>query len=78
MIRRKSYKDTSPGRGGWTQWLLPVMDGYLLTCCDCGLTHEMQFKAVLKVTPQNKRGYYKTADVLSDDVRVKFRARRAK
>ena len=29
---------------GWTRWLRPVMRGYLVRCCDCGLTHEFQFR----------------------------------
>lgn len=29
---------------GWTEWIYPVMDGYRMGCCDCGLVHEMQFR----------------------------------
>ena len=29
---------------GWTRWVQPVMKGYLLACCDCGLVHRMEFR----------------------------------
>lgn len=29
---------------GWSRWIFPIMDGYKLTCCDCGLVHDMQFR----------------------------------
>lgn len=29
---------------GWSRWVLPVMDGYKMSCCDCGLVHDMQFR----------------------------------
>lgn len=32
---------------GWSDWVQPLMDGYRMACCDCGLVHEMQF-GVLK------------------------------
>jgi hypothetical protein len=28
------------------QWERPVHRGYYLTCCDCGLTHRMNFRVV--------------------------------
>lgn len=31
---------------GWSDWELPVMKGYRLGCCDCGLVHDMDFKVV--------------------------------
>ena len=30
---------------GWTPWVYPTPEKYLMECCDCGLIHEMQFKA---------------------------------
>ena len=29
---------------GWSRWVYPVMDGYKMSCCDCGLVHDMQFR----------------------------------
>ena len=34
------------GPRGWTRWIYPQMKGYRLICCDCGLAHEVEFKAV--------------------------------
>lgn len=30
---------------GWSEWIVPVLDGYQMSCCDCGLVHTIQFKA---------------------------------
>ena len=27
-----------------SHWVYPIMDGYKLCCCDCGLVHDMQFR----------------------------------
>jgi hypothetical protein len=31
---------------GWTEWLTPQQAGYRQRCCDCGLTHEMEFRTM--------------------------------
>lgn len=28
------------------QWVRPVMNGYRMMCCDCGLVHELDFKVI--------------------------------
>lgn len=28
------------------EWVQPVMDGYLMKCCDCELVHRMNFRVV--------------------------------
>jgi len=28
------------------EWARPVMKGYRMQCCDCGLIHEMDFKII--------------------------------
>jgi hypothetical protein len=30
-------------KDGWCEWQMPVMQGYKLKCCDCGLVHEVEF-----------------------------------
>lgn len=38
-----------PDEDGWTEWVRPMgpgmkeQKGYRMSCCDCGLTHEMEF-----------------------------------
>lgn len=31
---------------GWTNWIKPVMAGYRLGCCDCGLVHDVTFRVI--------------------------------
>ncbi len=52
----KKFKKMVAGRGGWSEWQQPVMKGYLMKCCDCGLIHEMQFKALEQIGPPDKKG----------------------
>jgi hypothetical protein len=28
---------------GWCEWQMPIMEGYQMQCCDCGLVHEVEF-----------------------------------
>lgn len=55
-----------PVGGGWTRWTTPKTKGYRLTCCDCGLTHDMEFMVRLAggIRMDNRRG------------QIKFRVRR--
>jgi len=59
---------------GWTRWINPKMKGYLLKCCDCGLIHELEFKAIFK--SKYKKENLQT--VLPEQFAVSFRARRRK
>ena len=38
--------EPSAGKDGWTDWQRPVMRGYRLGCCDCGLVHDIDFRVV--------------------------------
>ena len=29
---------------GWSRWIFPIMEDYHLTCCDCGLVHDVEFR----------------------------------
>ena len=62
------------GRGGWSEWQQPVMKGYLMRCCDCGLIHEIQFKTLEQTGPANKRGEWPGKYIKNG--RVELRARR--
>lgn len=42
MARIKEEKPEHPD--GWSRWVLPVMEGYRMACCDCGLVHEVDFR----------------------------------
>lgn len=59
----------------WSEWLMPKMKGYLLKCCDCGLTHELQFRVVVLSKHKKQRW----ATILEDPaIQVEFRAKRTK
>jgi hypothetical protein len=65
------------GRGGWCDWICPTPTpkrNYLMKCCDCGLVHEVQFKAFAE--HHQKRGGTFRATILPWPIRVMFRARR--
>lgn len=42
-MRKKKRRYNPVGDGEWIQ---PVMNGYRMSCCDCGLVHEINFKIV--------------------------------
>jgi hypothetical protein len=62
----------------WTKWQRPVMKGYRMTCCDCGLTHEMEFVAFVVMTKPDKNGYYRALTLPPAHFGVAFRVRRAR
>jgi hypothetical protein len=45
------------GADGWTKWITPIMRGYRLGCCDCGLVHNVRFR-VLRVTRRYGKGVF--------------------
>ena len=38
-VNRKRFKKVKSNK-----WEQPVMNGYLMKCCDCGLVHEVDFR----------------------------------
>ncbi len=64
------------GRGGWSEWTQPIMRGYLMQCCDCGLVHELQFRVLEQTGPANDLGEWPARPLQAG--RVEFRARRHK
>jgi hypothetical protein len=34
----------SVDENGWSAWEKPIQEGYRLTCCTCGLVHNMNFR----------------------------------
>jgi hypothetical protein len=69
------YPVEKEGKNGWSRWVPPVMRGYKMACCDCGLVHNMQFK-VVRVTKTMRDGSWTYAAVKGGKVRVMFRAQR--
>lgn len=40
------FRDEQDEGDGWTRWVRPVMQGYKMACCDCGLVHDMDFRVM--------------------------------
>lgn len=65
-----------PKRNGWSEWVSPIMNGYKMQCCDCGLIHEVDFKIVrFKGKPDNN-GRSETTPISNKDIQVLLRMRR--
>lgn len=74
-MKPRDYEHLHPsGRRGWSDWQLPVMRGYRMACCDCGLVHELEFR-VYKQTKSDGTFTW-LSDTPEKDMRVQFRARR--
>lgn len=71
MARFKSMVERD---NGWCDWVAPVMDGYRMACCDCGLVHDMQFGVFTAV--DIGKGKHRVIDEDVENGRVRFRARR--
>lgn len=68
------YKQHYANEEGYSEWETPEMKGFKLSCCDCGLVHNMDFK-VLKVTETFEDGTWNTEEP-DGDYRVEFRVSR--
>lgn len=75
MKRRRTEKMTE-GANGWTEWRAPQMLDYRLVCCDCGLTHDFEFKVVAQTRRENNEGDFPSRNPDERNLRVVFRARR--
>jgi hypothetical protein len=60
------------GENGWSEWVCPKPNSYLMKCCDCGLVHELQFR-VAKYESQPSEEHVVVED---PDLQAQFRARR--
>jgi hypothetical protein len=61
---------------GWTDWQSPVMKGYLMQCCDCGLIHEMDFQVVRYVGEKDSSGNQMCDPINDIDIQALFRCKR--
>lgn len=60
---------------GWSDWENPIMTGYKMACCDCGLVHDMEFQ-VLKITETLSDGTWSAEEMDSEAYRIGMRAKR--
>lgn len=73
-MSKKKIKQVKVNKDGWSRWEMPVMKGYLMQCCDCGLVHEMEFEAMREVGKPKKNGWQTFEKI--EGGRVRMRARR--
>lgn len=69
-------KSVNALKSGWTRWQNPIMKGYLMGCCDCGLVHEMEFKIVKLKGKPKKNGWWKNEEMNPEKYRIAMRAKR--
>lgn len=62
------------GEDGFSKWIPPAMKGYRLICCDCGLSHEMEFRVVKVTRRKGEEWWWKNTK--PGAYRVLFRAAR--
>lgn len=55
----------------YSGWIRPIMKGYYLACCDCGLTHKFEFRA-LRIKSRHADGDIGTI-LDAKDYQVEFR-----
>lgn len=76
MKHKRIRQEREVSSRGFSRWVNPTMNGYLLACCDCGLVHEMEFRA-FKRGRVRKDGSYLIEILRPAAYGVRFRARRA-
>lgn len=69
MKAKRMRKEKAVGPRGFSRWVQPQMAKYFLSCCDCGLVHEMQFRLSPGAMVKGNNGGQK--------MHVQFRARRS-
>jgi hypothetical protein len=73
MARFKKY--TVETNDEWTDEVFPIMRGYKMACCDCGLVHNIEFD-VFEIEEFNKDGSFKGNVREGKEWRVAMRVRR--
>lgn len=76
MKHKRLRKEHGDFGRGFSRWIQPVPDGYIMACCDCGLVHEMKFRAFLRGKVR-ANGTYDLKVLPKGKYGVRLRARRA-
>lgn len=59
----------------FTDWIRPTMNGYHISCCDCGLVHTLNFRA-LKIIKITKKGTKIGKILPKDKYQIEFKISR--
>lgn len=74
-LEQPEFQTHEEGDDGWSEWVCPNPDSYLMKCCDCGLVHEAQFGVVRYTDTAEKEN----CDMVEDpNLQAVFRMRRSK
>lgn len=71
----KTYPDPKVNKNGWTEWQHPIMKNYGECCCDCGLVHNFDFRAV-RILKRYSDGRKDVETLPIRKYEVEFRVRR--
>lgn len=69
------FKQIYPEKDGWCEDQFPIMRGYKMACCDCGLVHDVEFD-VYEVTREFPDGSFGAKKRKGKKWRVVMRMRR--
>ena len=69
------FKQEVAEENGWTEDIFPIMRGYKMACCDCGLVHDIDID-VFEIKKFNKDGTFRGRRRWGKRWRVALRVRR--
>ena len=73
LLTKPEFIKHEEGGDGWSDWVCPDPNDYLIKCCDCGLVHEAQFR-VVKYAPAPSE----ECEIVNDpNLQAVFRMRRS-
>ena len=73
-MKKLKFEQEKTKNGVWSDWIFPVMNNYHMSCCDCGLVHTINFRA-LKFSRKKKKGTVYTI-LPKGEYRIEFKVRR--
>jgi len=80
VIRKRAIPSIRAERGKFSAWVVPQVQRYRLACCDCGLVHEFQFKAVTVLSRGRKHASGRQDlwlhDLPQDQFGIRYRVKR--
>lgn len=71
------YDQVIENDNGWSDWIQPLMTGYRMACCDCGLVHELDFRIVTTSTGEDRVQFRASRHVRATAARRAWRRRAA-
>lgn len=76
MKKIKFVRQTTKSARHFTKWIKPVMRNYYLACCDCGLVHTFNFRAVKIIKTYKDGKTYKYEPLSTKNYHVEYKVAR--